>query len=77
MDLSTTGFAGLSRADLAHRLWRIVQVRRLTAADLAAHTGLAADQADALMRGRVHQFTADQLRAALNGLCQRSPDRRR
>ena len=71
------GFVALSRAELAHRLMRIVAVRRMTGADLVAELGLAPDAADALARGRVHQFTADQLRQHLNGLCQRAPERRR
>lgn len=77
MGVQFLGFIGLSRAELAHRIMRIVAVRRLGAADLVAELGLPAEAAEALARGRVHQFTADQLRTHLNGLCQRSPERRR
>lgn len=77
MGVEFQGFAGLSRAELAHRVMRILAVRRMQAADLAAELGLPADAAEALVRGRVHQFTADQLRTHLNALCKRSPGRRR
>lgn len=77
MGVESLGFAGLSRAELAHRVMRIIAVRRLAASNLVAELGLAPDLAEALVRGRVHQFTADQLRAHLNGLCKRAPERRR
>jgi hypothetical protein len=77
MGVEFLGFAALSRAELAHRIMRIVAIRRLQGADLVAMLGMDAAAADALARGRVHQFTAEQLRAHLNGLCQRSPERRR
>lgn len=77
MGVELLGFAGLSRAELAHRVMRIIAVRRMQAADLVAELGMAPDAAEALARGRVHQFGAEQLRAHLNGLCQRAPERRR
>ena len=77
MDLGFAGYLGVSRAELAHRLLRLIQVRRLTAHDVQIAGSLAPDLASSLVRGRVHALTQEQLRATLDGLCQRAPERRR
>lgn len=76
MDLGLAGYLGVPRADLAHRLLRLIQVRRLSALDVAQAGSLAPELADQLVRGRVHALTQEQLRATLDGLCQRAPERR-
>ena len=77
MSYEVLGFARLTRSELSYRLLRIVSVRRLTAFELQTALGLELHEAEAITRGRTHHFQAEQLRAMLNLLCQRSPERRR